>query len=238
MPKPGLEPALGTDAYSILFRRIVGFRLLPGEFLSENRLAGELGFSRTPVREALDRLAAQGCVEVFPQRGTQVSRISAQRVRQAVFLRTVLERSVLSQLCASPPSEEQLARLSESLTLQRRLLEQGADLALLEEDIRMHGLLYRFCGREAALDVFSVIHCDMLRICMLQLRTFTRLGVPSPSVYSWAGRLVEHRMLLDALRRRDAEALGLLCEAHLEHITRSAQELQLIYPQYFESAPE
>ena len=233
MVKPDLEPAPGGDAYAILRRRIVSLELLPGEFLSENRLAAELGSSRTPVRQALDRLASEGCVEVFPQRGTQVSRISMERVRQAVFLRTVLEQSVLAQLCAAPLSEEQLALLQESLALQRRLLDEGADLALLDEDVRMHGLFFRFCGRDAALGVFTAINCDLLRVRCLQRRTFTQADI---SVYHWGNLLVEHRMLLDALRRRDAEALSLLCETHLEHVARSAQELRMIYPQYFEAA--
>lgn len=232
MPKPDLAPAPGADAYAIIRRRIMGFELLPGEFLSENQLAAELGLSRTPVRQALDRLASEGCVEVFPQRGTQISRISLERVRQAVFLRIALEQGVLAQLCGTPPDEEQFRLLYGSLARQRELLEQEQMLPLLEEDIRMHGMFYQFCGRDTALDALNTVNCDAMRIRSLQLRTFTPAGVQS--VYSWGNRLIEHRMLLDALSRRDAEAVGLLCEAHLEHITRSALDLRRIYPQYFE----
>ena len=94
------------DAYRYLRRRIIDFTLLPGEFLSENALAAQMGTSRATVREAIARLAEEGCVEVFPQRGTQVNRISINRLRHAVFLRTVLEESVLRRHVASAENDE------------------------------------------------------------------------------------------------------------------------------------
>ena len=83
------QSAVSTDVYSrdTVYQRlrgqIIDFTLLPGELLSENALAAQMQTSRTPVREAIARLASEHCVEVFPQRGTQVSRISMELVRQA-----------------------------------------------------------------------------------------------------------------------------------------------------------
>lgn len=236
MEKPEQNRAVSLNrasAYDILRQRIIEFELLPGEFLSENSLASMLGVSRTPVREALSRLTEEGCVEVFPQRGTQVSRISIERIRQAVFLRSVLEQSVLEALCGSGLSREQFELLEQSLGRQRTYFAGQDSSALLNEDTHMHRLFYRFCGREAAWDAFAALNCDMMRIRFLQIRTFSYRRVPMAAVDSWENRLTEHRMMLDALRRRDAEAVGLLSNAHLAHITRNAQDLRRIYPQYF-----
>ena len=78
----------GSPARADLYRRlrdaILGADYKPGEPLSENALAQRFGVSRTPVRDALARLSDEGLVEVFPQRGSAVSRISADRVRQLV----------------------------------------------------------------------------------------------------------------------------------------------------------
>ena len=114
MPQLTTPPAITgpDDAYSQLRHRIIDFTLLPGEFLSENALASQMGTSRATVREAIARLAEEGCVEVFPQRGTQVSRISINRLHHAVFLRTVLEESVLRQLCSTGITPEQIGRAS------------------------------------------------------------------------------------------------------------------------------
>lgn len=221
------------DVYAVLRQKIIEFELLPGEFLSENGLASMLGVSRTPVREALSRLVEDGCVEVYPQRGTQVSRISPERIRQAVFLRSVLEQSVLERLCETGVTDAQFRQLEQSLRRQREHFAAQREADLLNEDTRMHRLFYRFCGRETAWDAFSALNCDMMRIRFLQIRTFSYRHVPMAAVDSWENRLTEHRMMLDALRKRDAEALGLLSNAHLAHIERNAQDLRLIYPQYF-----
>ena len=213
MPQLTTPPAITgpDDAYRQLRHRIIDFTLLPGEFLSENALASQMGTSRATVREAIARLAEEGCVEVFPQRGTQVSRISINRLHHAVFLRTVLE---------------------ESLRKQRRYYDDQASSDLLDEDTRMHHLFYEYCGREHAWDSISIINCDMMRIRQLQIMTYS-YKVHMVAVGSWENTLTEHRMMLDCLRRRDAEAIAVMCHQHLGFITRDADHLRRLYPQYF-----
>ena len=234
MPQLTTPPAITgpDDAYSQLRHRIIDFTLLPGEFLSENALASQMGTSRATVREAIARLAEEGCVEVFPQRGTQVSRISINRLHHAVFLRTVLEESVLRQLCSTGITPEQFEALEESLRKQRRYYDDQASSELLNEDTRMHHLFYEYCGREHAWDSISLINCDMMRIRQLQIMTYS-YKVHMVAVASWENTLTEHRMMLDCLRRRDAEAIAVMCHQHLGFITRDADHLRRLYPQYF-----
>lgn len=80
--------------YLSLWNQICSLDLLPGEKLSEVRLAAEFECSRVPVREALHRLAADGAVDVFPKRGSFVSLIDRQQVEQTRYLREVLETHV------------------------------------------------------------------------------------------------------------------------------------------------
>ncbi len=220
------------DAYRYLRRRIIDFTLLPGEFLSENALAAQMGTSRATVREAIARLAEEGCVEVFPQRGTQVNRISINRLRHAVFLRTVLEESVLRQLCDTGLTDAQFKALEDSLKKQRAYYAAQASTELLDEDTHMHRLFYEYCGREHAWNSFSIINCDMMRIRQLQIMTYS-YKVQMVAVASWENTLTEHRMMLDCLRRQDAEAITVLCHQHLGFITRDADHLRRLYPQYF-----
>src|SRR5690606_35948518 len=84
-----------SHVYNILRRAIVTLEFLPGQALSENELAARHSVSRTPVREALIRLADEGLVEVVPQLGTFVSRISARDVIEVRFIRETLERASL-----------------------------------------------------------------------------------------------------------------------------------------------
>lgn len=232
------QSAVSTDVYSrdTVYQRlrgqIIDFTLLPGELLSENALAAQMQTSRTPVREAIARLASEHCVEVFPQRGTQVSRISMELVRQAVFLRLVLERDVLECLCKAGPTPEQMAALEQSLAVQRDYYEKQMSAALLEEDTRMHRLFYRYCGRERAWDAYAEINCDMLRVRYLQIMTYSYKS-HMVSVHSWENHLTEHRLLLAALRRRDYEALRFTVQQHIASIEQDGEHLRTIYPQYF-----
>src|ERR671936_1621606 len=80
-----------TQVYAALRDAIVRAELEPGRRLSENELASWLGVSRTPIREALVRLRDERLVEIVPQLGTFVSRISPQAVADAQFVREALE---------------------------------------------------------------------------------------------------------------------------------------------------
>lgn len=233
-----VQNAVSTDVYSrdAVYERlrgqIIDFTLLPGELLSENTLAAQMQTSRTPVREAIARLACEHCVEVFPQRGTQVSRISMELVRQAVFLRLVLERDVLECLCKAGLTPEQTAELERSLAAQREYYDKQMSAALLEEDIRMHRLFYRYCGRERAWDAYTEINCDMLRVRFLQIMTYSYRS-HLVSVHSWENHLTEHRLMLAALRRRDYDALRFAVQQHIASIEQDGEHLRTIYPQYF-----
>lgn len=223
------------SVYRQLRHDIINFTLQPGEALSENSLAAQMNTSRAPIREAIARLVEEQCVEVYPQRGTQVSLISIPRVNQIVFMRTVLEEDVLRALCQQGITDEQMAALEESLRLQRKYCEAHETERLLDEDTNMHKLMYGFLGREETWDTYSFINCDMLRIRQLQIMTYS-YETHMISVGSWENHLTEHRMMLDSLRRRDADALSVINRQHLGFIARDGDYLRRIYPQYFEAS--
>lgn len=101
-----------------LRRRILDLSLEPGSSLAENELANELGVSRTPVREALILLAAEGLVEIYPQVGTFVSRIDPVAVADAQFIREALETASMRQLVPQIQSS-QIIELRDILEQQR-----------------------------------------------------------------------------------------------------------------------
>jgi DNA-binding GntR family transcriptional regulator len=116
-----------AGVYQDLREQIVSVALDPGSRLSENELAAGYGVSRTPVREALIRLADDGLVEVFPQLGTYVSRISVREVREAQFIREALETAALP-LVAERAGPADYTRLEAVLAEQRAARADG-DLA-------------------------------------------------------------------------------------------------------------
>jgi DNA-binding GntR family transcriptional regulator len=120
--RPGRAPA-GPYLYAALRDLIVRAELAPGERLSEAELGGRLGVSRTPIREALGRLRDDRLVEVRPQIGTFVARISPQAVSDAQFIREALECTSV-RVSAELATEESMAQLEENLRAQERATDR------------------------------------------------------------------------------------------------------------------
>ncbi|MGA2045861.1 MAG: GntR family transcriptional regulator, partial [Roseiarcus sp.] len=103
----GLRAAVAIDrgrsvppqVYDLLRERILTMELEPGESINERRLADWLGVSRTPIREAINRLSANGLIAIVPNVGTSVSLINADKVREFNLIRTSLE-SLIVRLAA------------------------------------------------------------------------------------------------------------------------------------------
>lgn len=221
------------DIYLHLRKQIIEFTLLPGDLLSENTLAAELNVSRSPIRDALAQLVEEGWVVVYPQKGTQVSFISVQRMRNYAFVRNVWDTAVFNALCKAGLSQPQFAQLEDSLAKQRQYYEKQLADKLLLEDVAMHRLFYTFSGHEASWQNLARLDSDMLRISYLQIKTYGH-RVSMSAVDSWENTIVEHRILIDALRRRDTEAVCITNSRHIEQALWSSEYLRRIYPTYFE----
>jgi DNA-binding GntR family transcriptional regulator len=110
-------------AYEAIKARILEGGLQPGEALSESEWAETIGISRTPVREAIQLLAQEGLVEVFPKRGTLVARLSVRDVRESFELRQAIE-GFSAKLAAERRTDEQIAAMRAALAAPR---EDGYD---------------------------------------------------------------------------------------------------------------
>ena len=141
---------MASQVYEHLMERILDMELEPFRELSEARLAAEFGISRTPVREALARLARRGLVDILPQRGTRVSPLSVDRIAQSRFIREALERP-LARLAAEKMTPEISALLLREIALQQTFAALGDDQGFLSSDDRFHALIARAAGFETDL---------------------------------------------------------------------------------------
>src|SRR3954471_21839325 len=112
------------QVYDRLRAAIVSAELEPGRQLSENEVAGRLGVSRTPVREALVRLRDDRLVEIVPQLGTFVAQISDRAIADAQFIREALECAAI-RLAATRATEADVARLRDVLRRQEAVRDAG-----------------------------------------------------------------------------------------------------------------
>jgi len=220
--RPGRASA-GPYLYAALRDLIVRTELAPGERLSEAELGRRLGVSRTPIREALGRLRDDRLVEVRPQIGTFVARISPQAVGDAQFIREALECAAV-RVSAELADEESMAQIEEDLRAQERATDR-TDIdswQLLDDTYHRH--LCDLSGHPAVWPVNerAKSHLNRLR----------RLGLAMPD---YPQSMVEaHRTVADAVARHDPDGAEEALREHLRAVLREVPRIRERHPDYFE----
>lgn len=196
-------------AVSTLRELILGGEYAAGARLGEVDLAARLGVSRTPVREALTRLAAEGLVELAPNRRARVSSWTVEELEGVFDLRTVLEPRIAG-LAAQQATGEDVAALD---TLARRMLEVGEparvrDLdALVPLNRDFHGRLVTMAGHpKLAAALAGVVHAPIV------LRNFHTYDEAS-----LRRSLAHHVEIVAAVRARDPEWAQAVMTAHIRN---------------------
>jgi DNA-binding GntR family transcriptional regulator len=185
---------------------IVRLDLPPGAAIDKSALCARLGVSRFPVSEALGRLAAEGLVEVLPQRGTRVARIDLADCRQAMFIRRALEIETVRTI-APRADASLLAALDRNLREQDGALGADYTSRFHRLDLEMHELLLGFLGYD------RVKHSvEAARASLDRARLF--MCTPARQLSTFA----EHQAIVAALKRRDLEAAAAAMERHLDAV--------------------
>lgn len=200
-------------AYQAVRTGILTGTFAPGQFIEE-ALACELaGVSRSPVREALNRLAAEGFLELHPRRGALVRALSATEVRDLFEVRLMVESHAVSRICRDGRAiPEEMA----AICTRHEAVSASDLLACTELNRQFHQALVAAAGNIVLLQVFNSLEANLTRIAMLSLQS----GLGKTETIER-----EHRALIDALMRHDeTAALGVL-ERHLRPLPQLSQAL-------------
>ena len=135
-------------AYRVLRQNIITLQFAPGQTLSEAELSEKLEMSRTPVHEAITTLHNDWLIEIFPQRGTQVSRIDPALVKEGYSTRLLLESALLKDV-AGKIGRSQVQELLDCMRHQESLRPRMPDAVdeFIHLDDEFHRLMYYFGGR-------------------------------------------------------------------------------------------
>lgn len=218
------RPFESARVHAWLRQSILEVSLLPGAALAESEIATRFGTSRTPVREALLRLVDEGLIDIRPQRGTYVARISLARLDEALFVRVAVEGAVLRHLAASPARRE-LARSLDDLVDAHEAAVKRRDLsAMLDSDAQFHRMLVDAIGMPGLWDVVARARDQHHR-----LRALAAPHQPN-------GRIAveDHRAILRALRSGNGELAQARLAAHLDRNRALAHSIAALHPAYFE----
>lgn len=222
-PLSSFSGSLAQRVYATLKEAILTLSYTPGEILRKPEICETLGVSRSPVSEAVARLAAEHLVRVVPQAGTYVARLSMAEIREGAFLREALELAAVD-LVATRITEDQLVTLRRNLRLQAGLVEDGDFSGFYAADAEMHELILGFTGfpRLASFAETAWVHVNRAR----------RLILPQPGRVQ--ATLDEHQAIAAALEARDPEAARTATRAHLAKLLTFIEPLAATRPDLFD----
>lgn len=150
-------PSLTDEAYAALEERIVTLEMAPGAAVSEQLLAQEIGLGRTPVREALQRLAREGLVTVMPRKGIRVTEIDASRQLLVLEVRREIER-LLSCKAAARATNQHRSRLRQIADGMEEAAATNDDRVFMRLDREMNLLVMEAAHNEYAAGAMRLIN--------------------------------------------------------------------------------
>jgi len=200
--QPIRDLSQGKDAYLRLIAEIRSGALAPGDRLTETDLAERLGISRTPVREAIRALEADGLVVHVPRVGASIRRLTYPEVTELYEMRTVLEGTA-ARLAARTASDVELAELRRISDEMGVLQADPARMYLLNR--QFHRTLLDAARNRFLLDAVAGLEKTLLILGPTTMEDATRA----------AGAQAEHEAVLAALQARDGDRAESLMRAHI-----------------------
>ena len=199
--------SLTNQAYQQVKRVILEHQIPLGGKLNEGELAATLGISRTPIREAINRLEKEGLVEIFPQRGAFVVQFSEKDVFELFLIRENLEGLAVF-LTAKKMNEKDLATLEGCIQGFSEPFTDQDIQRYAREDFKFHQTIIMLSGAQRLINLISTLY-DHIRIFRL-----TTLGLSDRMKTS----LKDHRLIIAALRKRNPEQSEKRMRQHLRHV--------------------
>ena len=212
-PLNGLQPAprqrISDYVYEQVLRAILDERFRPGERLSIPELASEMDVSQMPVRQAMDRLAEDGLIEVRPRSGTFVAQPEERDIADTFDLRRALD-ALAAETAVLHVTDKDITYLDETLDRMDEYAAAG-NVGMQDHDrlnCEFHLFIVRLAGNEKLYEMYH------------QLNAHLKIASIHVSSHDWADRVPlaqrEHREMVQALAQRDASSLAMVLATHVD----------------------
>jgi len=209
--------------YRVLRAEIVALQRAPAQPISEKEVALMSGVSRTPVREALLRLASEGLVVIFPQSGTFISRIPIAALPEAILVRKALE-DITVRHAAQNADADRIAPLNALIDRQQKTERRADHDAFHAADESFHAVIADIAGHPGVWRLVEQVK--------VQVDRYRRLTLP---VSGRMGRVVaEHSAIVAAIAARDPERAAAAMAAHLDGLSASISDVRDLNPDFFD----
>jgi len=212
--------------YPFLHKKIVDMQIMPGAVINPLELAEFLNVSRSPVRDALMQLEKEFLVETAPKKGTYVSKIDVQRVKDERFMRACIEEKIavaFMNIC----SEEDLKKLEDNLLLQKEAFKDRDTRTFLQLDDEFHAIMYEATNYIFCLQAIANFSGHYHRIRLLSLA--------DPDICS--DTIQQHEELMILIRTKQGKELQKKIISHICEKGTEVKKHQKRYPALFTSVP-
>ena len=195
---------LRENAYKVIKRMILKGYFKPGERLIENQLSKNFGVSRTPIRESIRKLAAEGLVEITPKGGTKISKLSENDIDEIYEIRDVLE-SLAAEKAASIMTDKDIESLEKLVKDAEKALLNNEIKKMAQIDTKIHNIICKFSKNNRLFQLIDVL-CTNITIQRELILETTGAGKEA---------IAGHRKIINALKRRDKQAVKKTIHEHI-----------------------
>lgn len=212
-----ISQPVNQQIYQTLRKAIITCQILPGVSLSEKEISSQFKVSRQPVREAFIKLAEAGLVQILPQRGTFVTKISVKKVVDGQFIREAVECAIIRRV-AIEIKDSDILQLQKNLDEQKEANKRKDIRYFLEKDDEFHQILMNVIDCQMAWETVENIKAMMDRVRFL---TLEHISPPEDLVK-------QHENILIALEKHDPE---LAVIAQHDHLSTILQTIKIVSKQ-------
>lgn len=211
------------EVYTSLKDAIQYLELMPGSMIHENELVEKLGVSRTPIREALIRLASEYLVDIYPQRGTYISTIDFHLAYEVAYMRHILDRDVCLSLCRKKVSLHEA--VDEKMYFMSQAVKHKDVVGYIKNDNAFHNAIFAVAGHEMIWEIISNSRAHYNRMLVLDLK---RPGILEKSFQ-------EHQDIVRTIAEGNEDELSTIMDRHHDHrdMPEREQEIRAMFPEYF-----
>jgi DNA-binding GntR family transcriptional regulator len=209
MKKLKIPSNLTTLAYNSIKEYILEGRLDENSRLTEEFLSTQLGISKSPIREALNRLETEGLIRIEPRKGAYLRRLSPDEVTNLYDLREALETHVMRTARLTPAIVDEL---QDSLKRQRAYLKANDRARYIEEDVHFHATLAQATGN---MHMCAVLENIQNQIWLARRKTYDLSSSSAPDY---------HESIVVALEREDRDKAESAMRDHIQNVKRRLLE--------------
>lgn len=203
--------SLGQKSYNLIKEKLLGDEIRPGDRIREDLLAEEISMSRTPVREAINQLAAEGFVRQVPRKGVFAVDFTLDEILDIAETRMVVEAQA-ARLCCRRVSDAQIAEMERILELYRKaLFEQGRIKANIYD-----GMLHKMLGEASGSPLLKKYVYELEDLIVIA----RKMSCYCAATYDPQKSVEQHAAIVDAVRRGDEDAAAEAVLANTKQLKR------------------